>query len=311
MAELRYVSCSACDSSERLVIGKPCNILPKIKHIISSWQDVYIVQCKQCGFYYTNPMLIWTDYDLNNLYDSEYFPEPNDWWLAKRGHDACSRLSLLAKYMNCSKPIFLDIGCGEGHVMERAIERGWHTFGLDPSMVLVSRAREHLGKLATIHIEALEENTLPPNSFNAIYMDSVLEHLTDLQAAVQALHLLLKKGGVAYVLVPNEDRLAYVSIKILLWLKHRQRETPKMSPLSSPYHLVGFNKRSFRYLFTKNGFVIRYFRILRGIEPWRKTKDTDDINLKGKIYRNFESICWSLGGLVGRGAMIEAVLEKK
>lgn len=83
-------------------------------------------------------MPIWNNHDLDILYDSEYFPEPNEWWVATREKEARSRLLLLAKHMNCSKPVFLDVGCGYGHVMEKAVERGWHVYGLDSSSALVS-----------------------------------------------------------------------------------------------------------------------------------------------------------------------------
>jgi len=310
VTELHHVSCSVCGSSEKRTIGKPCYVSQEVKNLISGWQDVYIMQCKSCSFYYTDPMPIWSDRDIDILYDAEYFPEPNLSWVSTMENEARSRLSLLANHMSCSKPVFLDVGCGYGHVMEKALERQWKTYGLDPSSHIALQARERVKRAATIHVEKLEDNTFPASFFDVIHMDSVLEHVSDVHRAVQALHRLLKKKGVAYVLVPNEDRLAYTLKQSLLRIKNRHGETPKMSPMSSPYHIVGFNKKSFQYIFTKNAFGIRYLRIFRGIESWRQTRASEDMNLKGKIYRQFETLCWSLGGLLGRGTMIEAVLKK-
>jgi SAM-dependent methyltransferase len=255
-------------------------------------------------------MPIWSDRDLQILYHSEFFAEPNDWWIKTRDNHARSRIALLAKYMNCSKPVFLDVGCGYGHVMEKAIDSQWYTYGLDPSNAIVLQARERLGRAATIHIETFEDNSFQSNFFDAIHMDSVLEHLSNVQAAVQVLHRLLKKNGVAYILVPNEDRLVYAPVQFLLRVKHRRGETPKMAPLKSPYHIIGFDKNRFQHLFTKNGFSIRYLRTFRGTEPWRKTKAIEDMNLKRKVSRQFQTLCWSLGGLLGRGTMIEAIVQK-
>lgn len=310
MTTVRHVLCPICGSSAARNVGTPCYTSPKIERMIPSWRDIHIVRCKQCGFYYTSPMPIWSDHDLDTLYDATYCTDPNDWWTATRENDARSRLSLLARHMNCSEPTFLDVGCGYGHVLGKAVERGWHTYGLDPSAALVLQARDRLGVRAGIHVEKLEDSTFPSGFFDVIHMDSVLEHVPDAQTAAEALYRLLKRDGVAYILVPNEDRLAYASTQLLLRVRHRARETPKLSPLSSPYHIVGFNKRSFQYLFTKNGFAVRYVHVFRGVEPWRKVKTTQDTNLKGRIYRQFETLCWSLGGLLGRGAMIEAVVQK-
>lgn len=309
MPELSHISCPVCSSSANRVVGKPCHISPKVKQLIRDWQDVSIVQCRHCGLYYSYPMPIWSDHDLDTLYDLGYFGKPSAWWAVQRNRGAEHRLSLLAKHLPCSVSAFLDIGCN-ADAMEQALERGWQVYGLDPSTVAVSQAKDRLQGRAVVYLGRLEANSLPANFFDVIFVDSVLEHIVNLRAAVQALRQLLKTGGVAYLVVPNEDRLAYVVSELLLRFKHQSGETPKLAPLDSPYHMVGFNKASIQYLFAKNGFAIKHFHISRGVEPWRRTEAIEAMNFKGKTYRQFETLCWSLGGLLGLGAIIEVIVQK-
>lgn len=142
-------------------------------------------------------------------------------------------------------------------------------------------------------------------------MDLVLEHLPNPRAAVEVIHHLLKAGGVAYVLVPNEDRLAYVASEVLLRVKKRHGEIPKLAPLCNPFHIVGFNKTSFCRLFKDSGFRNKYLRIFRGVESWKKSEASlIGVNLKGRIFQLVEGLFYDMGKLLGRGTMIEAIWEK-
>lgn len=310
MIALREIPCPVCGSDTIRAKAKPRHVSAKIRRLLPGWEAVRIVQCARCGLYYTRPMPVLGKEDLDALYDAGYFPEPDTWWTAQRDRDARSRLSLLAAYMDRPRPAFLDVGCGHGHVLEKAAGRGWSAHGLEPSSVLAVRARSRLGRRATIHVETLEAGGVPSGFFDAAHADSVLEHIPDVRAAVQTLRRSLKPGGVAYVLVPNEDRLAYAPARALLALRRRWQETPRLSPLYPPYHILGFNRRSLRHLFSENGFRIRHLRVFRGVEPWRKSGDHERMNLKGKLHRRVEALCWSLGGRMGMGAMLEAVVQK-
>ena len=313
MAELREISCPICDSPQAQIVGRPVHVSRVARLVVPPCDDIRIVQCRECSFYYTAPMPFWNDDDLDILYSAEYFPEPTDWWIARRRAGASNRLYLLGQAAQKAEPVFLDVGCGYGHVLEEAVELGWQTYGLEPSSALAAQAQERVGRLATIHIEPLEKTTFPADSFHAIHMDSVLEHVPEPKSAVRMLHRLLKVGGVAYVLVPNEDRLAYIPSEVLLRLKQQQEEeTPRLSPLCNPYHIVGFNKRSFYRLFQETGFRVRYSRVFRGTEPWKKMTEavSDRMSLKGRAFQAIESLFWDIGGLLGRGTMIEGIWEK-
>lgn len=313
MVKIVSLECAVCGSNKKEIVGKPAATSEKIQQILQQWESVVIVKCKSCGFYYTEPMPIWSQEDLQVIYNSEYFKEPSSRWKKERINDAKHRCSLIRKYVDCDKPRFLDVGCGHGIMMKNAVELGWHTFGLEPSRSLAEKAMEFLGEMADIHIETLQKHTFQENSFDVLYLDSVLEHIAEVGSMVRIMSKLLKSKGLVYLLVPNEDCFAYIPATAYLRIfknSDRAIRTAKMSPLINPYHIVGFNKNSLLRLFLGNGFTLRYMNVFRGIEDWEKREEKEELNLNGRIYNMIEGLFWSIGGLVNRGKMIEAIFQR-
>jgi len=317
VADARRVACGVCGRYEPRVVGVP-PVSERAKALTPAWESMRVVQCRECGFYYTDPMPFWEAKDLQLLYADDYVPRYAEWWLRTRRHvDPQRRLSLIQSHMNMTgspgtsahAPRFLDVGCGPGYALEAAIDGGWEAHGLEPSESQASQTTRRLDSRANVHIETIEDTRLPSAYFDAIYMDSVLEHLPDPSAAVRTLYRMLRGGGLAYILVPNEDRFAYVPAIILRRL-NRRKETPKLCPLANPYHIVGFNRGTLIRLFQQNGFRVRHISVFRGVEPHKKTIGDHIPSIKGKLYRSIEEAAWSIGGLIGRGAQIEAIFEK-
>ena len=94
---------------------------------------------------------------------------------------------------------FLDVGCGGGRMLVLA-SKFYDVMGLEPSPIAAERARERGFKVAE---ETLEETTLPPESFDVILLDSVIEHVASPRVALQKTHRLLAPGGVVVLLTPK------------------------------------------------------------------------------------------------------------
>ena len=86
----------------------------------------------------------------------------------------------------------LDIGAGTGAFVQQMQQAGWASTGLEPDVVTRQRA-------ASIHAVDLlpAENLfdLPPDSFDAITMWHVLEHVHELHPYLVQLKKILKPGG--------------------------------------------------------------------------------------------------------------------
>jgi 2-polyprenyl-3-methyl-5-hydroxy-6-metoxy-1,4-benzoquinol methylase len=95
----------------------------------------------------------------------------------------------------------LDVGCGEGMLVEVAARRGWHAEGTEISTAMIRYAREERG--LTVHHGVLEDLPLERRSYDAIVLNQVLEHTRNPRTTLARAAELLVDDGVVRVDVPN------------------------------------------------------------------------------------------------------------
>lgn len=97
-------------------------------------------------------------------------------------------------------PHLLDVGCGNGSFLRRMQDMGWQVHGLEPDEEAASAARA-----ATVSVTTggLEQGGFPDESFDAITLNHVLEHLHDPIGALGTCFRLLKPGGILWFATPN------------------------------------------------------------------------------------------------------------
>jgi len=139
----------------------------------------------------------------------------------------------------------LDVGCGTGHFLARAKQRGWEVWGTEYSDAAI-RICEAKG--ITMVQGALEPARMPVQPFDVITSLEVLEHVTDPRSELAAIHALLRKGGLLYCTTPNFNavlryrfKAAYSIIEYPEHLSYFTRRT-----LTGALEAQGFRKRSFR-----------------------------------------------------------------
>jgi len=94
----------------------------------------------------------------------------------------------------------LDIGCGEGFMLERLKGK---TIGLDYSMEKLKRAKERVQGALLVRGDA----TMLPfreNCFDAFIASEVLEHIPNLEGVASEVRRTARKKAVAVVSAPNE-----------------------------------------------------------------------------------------------------------
>jgi len=158
-----------------------------------------LVRCDRCSFMFVYPRP--TEDELKLLYDDEYFS----------GED-------LAKCLDFRKPVFeqclttlksvargygrlLDVGCATGEFVQEAAAWGWDAEGIESSRTAASFARTQKG--LSVHNADLESVPFSQNSFDAVTLLDVLEHLLHPRDAMQRVHGLLRPGGIVVVRLPN------------------------------------------------------------------------------------------------------------
>jgi 2-polyprenyl-3-methyl-5-hydroxy-6-metoxy-1,4-benzoquinol methylase len=158
-----------------------------------------IVACKQCGLGYVNPRL--ADQPGLNPYsiadELDYFSATQTSRLAAFHH----LLKQVPGWLGRPPESLLDIGCGDGTLLEAAGNLGVQTrLGLEISEPLLRLVEERLGAdLAS----AKPLDSLPSAQFDVVALINVLEHLRQPLEMLQSAHDRLKPGGIMLVHVPN------------------------------------------------------------------------------------------------------------
>jgi len=232
--------CSICGFAEFKIVGKP-----KVNHISKLFinKDYFVVQCLNCKGYYVTPYISFTADQWKQLYNSEYFSSQTKWLLKKREKELIERFDKVEEYLSKSSIYFLDIGTGEGNASIEALKRGWKVSSIDITDNRIEKSKN-------ISIEFTEgyfiEHDFGSKEFDFIYLDSVLEHVLNPKEYLLKINKLLKKDGIVYIGVPNEDSLFNFIKKIVFFLIGRKDISTKIKPFDSPYHVIGFNEVSLK-----------------------------------------------------------------
>lgn len=121
---------------------------------------------------------------------------------ARRGRIERTRMALLLRYRQAPGRM-LEIGPGQGTLAALAVEAGWQYSAVEPSAILAEQLRAR-------GLNVIEAFTPPipaaDASFDVIYADQVLEHMSGIDAAralTAEARRALAPGGVFFVVVPD------------------------------------------------------------------------------------------------------------
>ncbi|HET9733601.1 MAG TPA: class I SAM-dependent methyltransferase [Acidimicrobiales bacterium] len=137
-----------------------------------------------------------------------------------------------------------DIGCWTGSFLVAARERGWETWGVDPSKWAVDRARR---KGLRVWRGGLRDEVLGERRYRLVAMCDVLEHLPDPAEAMRVVADLAEPGGGLYLTVPDAGSPLARAMGHHWW-----------SVL--PMHLQYFTRASLCGLVESSGFTVRSVR---------------------------------------------------
>lgn len=239
--------CPICNSTGKKEIGFPKTNLISKRFVDKKFK---IVQCNSCQLYYVSPKIDFDSSQWSELYNSDYFSNQSNWLVKRRKKELAERFDKAKSLIETKnqKLRYLDVGAGEGKGLLEAHQRGWEATGID---IVDNRLEE--AKLSEIKFikSNLLESDLPQNYYDFIYVDSVVEHVLNPVEYLSKIKKLLNKGGVIYIGVPNEDCLFNSVRKLVFVLTGKKNESEKIKPFDSPYHVIGFNDYSLKYLFEK------------------------------------------------------------
>lgn len=161
-----------------------------------------IVKCATCGHMQLDRMPV--DAELAEGYAEA---ESDDYVEEGAGQRATAAAVLERVEAHRPPGDLLDVGAWVGFLCSEAERRGWRAVGLEPSEFASRRARERLG--LDVRTAGLETADLAPESFDAVVLGDVIEHLPRPAESLEAIHRLLRPGGVICLMIPDAgSRLA-------------------------------------------------------------------------------------------------------
>jgi 2-polyprenyl-3-methyl-5-hydroxy-6-metoxy-1,4-benzoquinol methylase len=136
----------------------------------------------------------------------------------------------------------LDIGCGTGAFLNTMTLAGWESTGLEPD----DAARKKAQELYNINPKPSHEIfNLPHNTYDAITMWHVLEHVHQLHEYITQLKNMLTTNGRIFIAVPN-----YTSYDAQYYAAH-------WAAYDVPRHLYHFSLASMKNLVEQHGLTIK------------------------------------------------------
>jgi len=96
----------------------------------------------------------------------------------------------------------LEVGCGDGAMLDSMAKGGWQVAGVDFDERAVQIARS---RGLTVYQGGLTDQNFPDDSFDAIVMNHVIEHVLDPRALLRECKRVMAKGGLAVAITPNVD----------------------------------------------------------------------------------------------------------
>ncbi|MCW5910577.1 MAG: class I SAM-dependent methyltransferase [Cyclobacteriaceae bacterium] len=164
-----------------------------------SQQDFQIVTCTRCGFTFTNPRP--SADTIHQFYQSENYISHTGGsgglmdrlYRLARNFTLRWKEKIVADYSTGKK--LLDYGCGTGNFLGYMKRKKWEVTGVEPA----AEAREKASAYATVY-PGLDSAT---ETYTAITLWHVLEHIHDLNQKLIDLKNKLAPSGTIFIAVPN------------------------------------------------------------------------------------------------------------
>lgn len=239
-SEINYDHCVCCGSAA-------INKVFTCKDYTVSNEYFEIWQCKACTFRFTQNVP--DEAAIGKYYQSAEYISHSDTkkgfinllYHYVRNFTLTTKLNLVKKVTGLKQGILLDVGAGTGAFVFTMQQAGWNVTGLEPDKT----ARNNAFNNYKLQLEELNNlYNLPDNSFDAITLWHVLEHVHELHNYIEKFHKILKSAGTLIIAVPN-----YTSYDSDHYKQY-------WAAYDVPRHLYHFSPESMRVLLAQKGFAV-------------------------------------------------------
>jgi len=211
-------------------------------------------------FYQYDPLP--SDEELRKYYTNKYFQEGLGSYSISYTEEEISYFRLKAALIhrkiaqltnsNVKGKTLIDIGCGEGWMMDEFYRQGATVFGIDFSRHGIEKFHPHLipfleqGNL----YELVEHQINAESKFDLLLVANVIEHVIDPVLFLNRIKKMMHQESILLIVAPNDFSPLH---QLLL----EKRKISKKFWLCYPDHLSYFNKTSMCNLLDDQGFEVR------------------------------------------------------
>lgn len=202
-----------------------------------------LARCEDCG-------MVWDYIPSENVlaqYNKSYFVNENpkggyaNYFEGMRinSRTFTERLKRIESRLG-KKGKLLDVGCALGDCLVEAKKLGWKKAeGVEVADYAYKFAKE---RGLNIHKGTLDDNKFPPNTFDVVTYQDVIEHIPDPVSELKKVKRILKPKGIVFLVTPDIGGLWH---RILgrLWYHHKPGE-----------HIMYFSQKSLAMALKKAGF---------------------------------------------------------
>jgi SAM-dependent methyltransferase len=238
---------------------KPCLLCGRrdffpLNSFVLNHRQFHTVRCVRDGMMWLDPQP--TEQFYRQLYSQHYHTTGPDDPLLEQAtldvhsktdelkHTAQLRLDQIEQFIGPDR--LLEVGFGNGAMLEAAVQRGWHVVGLELDQSCVHRMKD---RGISAHNSSLLEYGGELESFGVVGMYSVIEHTLDPVAYLEKAFSLLKGGGILVLRLPDTEA-----------------EGPPASLIAHVYH---FNAHTILVLLRRCGFEVLQ---LDSFHLWKPSK---------------------------------------
>jgi len=194
-------------------------------------------RCEKCTLLYASE--IYDEEYSNKLYNESSFEYSAELDGLTKSYSETLKEGI--KLLENSKENFLEIGCGNGFMLQEALKLGFKNVkGIEPSKDAISCADDKIKNF--IQHGIFDENYIENEKYDLVFIAMIIEHVVDSNKFLESIYNVLKPGGVVICICHNERHFLAKILK-------------ENHPIINDEHVAVFNEKALNLIFKKNKFL--------------------------------------------------------
>jgi SAM-dependent methyltransferase len=233
--------------------------------ILKKDNEYSFLECNKCGLLMVQPIPLEL---FKEQYRDNFFSDVN--WAGSSRHifdqqvtvanmKLKRRLKFISDKLNSNPKRVLEIGAGQGAWSIAFENNNIQYLGIEIDKRAVEAGRKFGANLLLGDFISEELDITSLGKFDMIFSSQVFEHIMKPHIFLERVKMLLNKGGILYLDIPNPHGLISVIKKIkILNLENKKFERDFLN-LQPPWHFVAYPDKTLKYILKLHGFNIYYF----------------------------------------------------